>query len=154
MLLLYIVTCIVIYRVINGIQITKLGQQQTSFFLPFFSRSGRMQRAMNSENMQFLFPKRVIWATVRVTFHWVRPCVVSTGLLSQKLTRSDELYTPGITLRKRRSEALRCTWHMAGWKDRGYSYQQRLGEISANRWFDGCAIANVSGISLPVAIIQ
>lgn len=36
------------------------------------------------------------------------------GLLSQKLTRSDELYTPGITLRKRRSEAsdVRDIWRV------------------------------------------
>jgi len=107
--------------------------------------SGRLQRAMNSENMQFLFPKRVIWATVKVTedsTEW--DCVVRPDFCRKNWLVWTSYILRG--LRFESAEARRCTWHMAGWKDRGYSYQQRLAEISANRWFDRCAIANVSSI--------
>jgi hypothetical protein len=59
--------------------------------------------------------------------------VLSAGLLSQKLTRASELYTRGIMLRKRRSEArVRNVWQI----ERIAATFARDDDLLKSRWFD------------------
>lgn len=69
---------------------------------------------MNSENMQYFVPEKSNLGHCKGYIPVGEAVCCSTELLSQKLTRSDELYTPGITLRKRWSEAfdVRDIWRV------------------------------------------
>lgn len=77
-----------------------------------FFRSGRM--LWIAKICSILFPKRVIWATVRVTFQWVRPCVVRPNFCRKNWLVRTSYILRGITLRKRWSEAfdVRDIWRV------------------------------------------